>query len=292
MKQHLGVEHLDNQYRNAAPRAEDRIMAFKTRAICLGDEDGISYPSYQDLVIACEEQGAEIPTCQYLFSINETAFFLVELGDTPIKGYHFHSLFEFRTLRPLSLLMAGYTAWHLHTWYQTNQFCGVCGTILNHDEEERMLKCPNCGNMVYPRIAPAVMVGVTHGTRILMTKYAGREYKNNALIAGFTEIGETAEQTVVREVAEEVGLRVKNVTYYKSQPWGLTGLLLMGFFAEVEDLEEIKLDEKELAEANWVDAADIEYDEAPSMLMGDMVQHFRARVIQALNNKNSWKTVR
>lgn len=64
-----------------------------------------------------------------------------------------------------------------------------------------------------------------------MTKYAGREYKRYALIAGFTEIGETAEETVHREVMEEVGLKVKNIRYYKSQPWGFDSNLLMGFSA-------------------------------------------------------------
>ena len=93
---------------------------------------------------------------------------------------------------------------------------------------QRMLQCPCCANMVFPKIAPAVIVGVTHGDKILMTKYAGREYKRYALIAGFTEIGETAEETVKREVMEEVGLTVKNIRYYKSQPWGFDSNLLLG----------------------------------------------------------------
>ena len=80
------------------------------------------------------------------------------------------------------------------------------------------------------KIAPAVMVGVTNGDKILMTNYAGREYKKYARIAGFTEIGETAEQTVEREVMEEVGLHVKNIRYYKSQPWGYDSDLLLGYF--------------------------------------------------------------
>ena len=83
-----------------------------------------------------------------------------------------------------------------------------------------MLQCPVCNNMVFPKIAPAVIIGLTNNDQIMMTKYAGREYKRYALIAGFTEIGETAEETVHREVMEEVGLKVKNIRYYKSQPWG------------------------------------------------------------------------
>ena len=83
--------------------------------------------------------------------------------------------------------------------------------------------------MVYPRISPAVIVGILNGDKLLMSKYAGRSYRSYALIAGFIEIGESAEQTVQREVMEEVGLKVKNIRYYKSQPWGFTCLLYTSF---------------------------------------------------------------
>ena len=85
-----------------------------------------------------------------------------------------------------------------------------------------------------------------------MSKYAGRAYTNYALIAGFTEIGESAEQTVAREVMEEVGLRVKNIRYYKSQPWSFSDTLLVGFFCDLEAPDEIRLDRNELALAQWL----------------------------------------
>ena len=84
-----------------------------------------------------------------------------------------------------------------------------------------------------------------------MTKYANREYKKYALIAGFCEIGEMAEDTVRREVMEEVGLRVKNIRYYKSQPWGFDSNLLLGYFAELDGADTITIEEAELAEAEW-----------------------------------------
>ena len=104
------------------------------------------------------------------------------------------------------------------------------------------MRCACCGNMVYPKIAPAVIVGVIYDNKILMTKYSDREYKKYALIAGFTEIGETAEETVRREVMEEVGLHVKNIRYYKSQPWALSGSLLAGFFCELDGDDTISRD--------------------------------------------------
>lgn len=97
----------------------------------------------------------------------------------------------------------------LYGWYRDNRFCGRCGKPMVHDKKERMVRCMCCNNMVFPKICPAVIIGVTDGDRILLTKYAGRTYKNYALVAGFTEIGETLEQTVEREVMEEVGLHVK-----------------------------------------------------------------------------------
>jgi len=114
-----------------------------------------------------------------------------------------------------------------------------------------MLRCPDCGNMIFPRISPAVIVGITDGDRLLMSKYAGRSYTHYALIAGYTEIGETMEQTVQREVMEEVGLKVKNIRYYKSQPWGVDGNVLMGFYCDLDGDDTIHIDEKELALAEW-----------------------------------------
>jgi NAD+ diphosphatase len=131
--------------------------------------------------------------------------------------------------------------------------------------------------MIFPKIAPAVIVGVINGDKILLTKYANREYKRYALIAGFNEIGETIEETVRREVMEEAGLYVKNLKYYKSQPWGFDSNLLMGFFCEVDGSDKIRLDEHELSEAEWVDKENIpDYGENLS-LTHEMMMVFKNR---------------
>ena len=122
-----------------------------------------------------------------------------------------------------------FTAYHLWRWYTDNRFCGRCADRLIFHEKERALRCPKCGNIIYPRINPAVIVGVIKGDCLLITKYR-RGYARSALIAGFTEIGETLEETVHREVMEETGIRVKNVRYYKSQPWGMAQDILVGIF--------------------------------------------------------------
>ena len=129
--------------------------------------------------------------------------------------------------------------------------------------------------MEYPKISPAVIVGVTDGNRILMSKYADRDYKKYALLAGFTEIGETIEETVKREVMEEVGLKVKNIRFYKSQPWSFTDTLLMGFFANLDGDSEITLDQEELALAEWFEREEIPVTERNISLTNEMILAFK-----------------
>jgi NAD+ diphosphatase len=122
--------------------------------------------------------------------------------------------------------------------------------------------CPKCGLIEYPKISPVVIVAVTNGNSILLTRYANRPQTHFALVAGFVEIGETLEDTVRREVLEETGVRVKNLRYYKSQPWGFSSSLLNGFYCDLDGDDAIKVDGVELSEAVWVPR-----DEVPPMMM-------------------------
>ena len=135
--------------------------------------------------------------------------------------------------------------------------------------------CPECGQTVYPKICPAVIAAVHDGDRLLLTRYRGRPFKKYALIAGFNEIGESIEQTVHREVMEEAGLRVKNLRFYKSQPWVFTDTLLMGFYAELDGSDQIRLQEDELAEAGWFLRDAIPEDHSNISLTGEMIEQFR-----------------
>ncbi len=120
-----------------------------------------------------------------------------------------------------------------------------------------MLFCPDCGNMVYPKISPCIIVAITDGNRILLTKYACRTYSHYALVAGFCEIGESLEETVRREVREEVGLEVENIRYWKSQPWAFSDTLLSGFYCDVAGDPTPHLVDGELREATWFDREEI-----------------------------------
>lgn len=273
--------HMENQYRNRLPRKDSRLMAFRENQILICGEEKLDFLTYEVLAEWCEANRKKIPEAVYLFSVGEQDYFLTEVPDEFLEkteAYHFVRMFEVRAKKPKEQVLAAATAWHLYVWYRDNQFCGRCGRKLIHSKNARMLFCEDCGNQVFPKIAPAVIVGVTHGDKILMTKYANREYKRYALIAGFTEIGETAEETVAREVMEEVGLRVKNIRYYKSQPWGFDSNLLLGYFCELDDSDgvaDILMDEEELAEAEWVHYSDVPDDPEGLSLTREMMTVFK-----------------
>ena len=182
---------------------------------------------------------------------------------------------SFRYAEPQYLAFAGITGYQLNNWYRNRKFCGRCGHKMRHDEKERMMRCDHCGNMEFPKICPAVIIGVTDGDKILMSKYAGRAYKKYALLAGFTEIGETIEETVQREVMEEVGLKVKNIRYYKSQPWSFSDTILMGFYCDLDGEEEITLDREELALAEWFRRDEIPVEPSRDSLTNEMIIKFK-----------------
>ena len=279
-----------NEYRDEKPADTDFILVFHKNTVLVRFRDEkLRYPSLREMAAF---------TCEYiyLFSIDNFKYFLAypkekqasltdnavyadSGSDEPVillDGYHYENVTIFRTANSRHTAFAGITGHHLFNWYQTNQFCGRCGIKMVPDRKERMLFCPACHNMVYPKISPAVIVGVTHGDKILMSKYAGRTYTRYALIAGFTEIGETAEQTVAREVMEEVGLKVKNIRYYKSQPWAFSGSLLLGFFAELDGEDEsITLDTDELSEAGWFTKDEIELEDDNLSLTREMILKFK-----------------
>ena len=151
---------------------------------------------------------------------------------------------------------------------------------MKHSDKERMLYCEACGFQTYPTISPCVIVAVHDGERLLLTKYAGREYTRYALIAGFAEIGESLEQTVQREVKEEVGLKVKNLKFYKSQPWPFTDTILAGFFAELDGDDTITLDEEELSVGVWMNRDEIAPEELKISLTGEMIEAFRTGTVK------------
>jgi NAD+ diphosphatase len=272
MIQDIEPKKMNNQFVDTEITPEDRVFAFQGESLIIKREkdNTLTLPVRADF-------GGEAREFVYLFAIDKARYFLLK-EETEIipKGFDFENVRGLRQMTSKEVCFAAATAYHLYVWYRDNKYCGRCGAQLRHWKTQRMLKCPVCGNEVYPKVAPAVIVGVCDGDKILLTKYAGRVYKKYALIAGFTEIGETAEETVEREVMEEVGLKVKNIRYYKSQPWGTDSNLLLGFFADLDGSGEIELDHEELSTGAWFDRDNIPVEDDGISLTRDMIEAYRS----------------
>lgn len=158
-------------------------------------------------------------------------------------------------------------------WYMSYQFCGRCGTKNQMDEKDMMLKCPECGQVHYPRIAPAIIVAIRNGDKLLMAQHSYHDTIRYALIAGFVEPGESIEEAVHREVSEEVGIKIKNLKYMKSQSWPFPNSLMLGFTAEYES-GDIKVDGDEIVRAKWFEKDEIIRYSSDISISDWLVQHF------------------
>ncbi len=254
----------------ASVRDDGLLFVFDdTGVLCRIADGAVALPRVGDFPAAAKE-------ARYLFALDGVPCFLGHADEAP-QGWGFVPV---RLLRrqaegPREVIFAAWTAGQLDAWYRDNRFCGRCGGSMLHAPDERALCCPTCCRRVYPRINPAVIVGVTNGDQIVMTKYRGRDIPYYALVAGFVEIGETLEQTVAREVMEETGLRVKNIRYYKSQPWAVADDLLAGFYCDVDGPTDIHMDENELKEALWVRREDVVGQLNDFSLTNEMMLLFR-----------------
>ncbi len=135
-------------------------------------------------------------------------------------------------------------------WYQSHRYCGKCGHETDDKTDERAKICPRCQHIYYPRLSPAVIVAIIRDNRILLAR--NRNFKGSfySVLAGFVEPGESLEECVEREIKEEVGIAVKNIRYFGSQPWPFPDSLMIGFVSDY-DSGKIAIDGSEIVEAAW-----------------------------------------
>ena len=269
MLQDIAPSRYHVEYTDKQPDADSLCFAFRGREVLEARQAGsFVLPRWKELAPFAS-------AVRYLFRIDEQDYFLADLrGEETLPGCEWTDYREGQKKKPKAFHFAETTAYHLYVWYRDNRFCGRCGGRTEQDRTERMLRCPACGNMIYPKIAPAVIVALTDGDRLLMTRYRGRPYKGYALIAGFNEVGETMEDTVRREIMEEVGLHCKDIRYCGSQPWGTESNLLLGYFAKLDGDAAIHLDRQELSEAEWLDREEIDIPADGYSLTNHMIQLF------------------
>lgn len=259
---------LNNAFVRLEPQTDDPVICYLGEHLLVADGEAVAFPARSLL--------HEEAQFHYLYAIGEQRYFLCCMDEKlELPGFHWQPVRALRYGMPLSQAYAGILGHHLYHWYATRRFCGRCGRATAPDTRERMILCEACGLKEYPVIMPAVIVGVIRGDSLLLTKYANRENPNWALVAGFCEVGETLEQAVAREVMEEAGLRVCNITYYKSQPWPFSGSLLAGFFAEAEGDDPVIMDAVELSAAAFVKRDEITVPFEGRALTNEMICFFR-----------------
>ena len=216
----------------------------------------VSAPPHAPALPHChspKDLGMMLRQTQYLGVLGGEHCFAADVsGEAPApQGWSWQGLRSlFGALADAQVALAG-RALQILDWDRTHQYCGACATPTVAKTEERSRQCLGCGLTVYPRLAPVVMCLVRRDERELLLGRSPRFPKAMySALAGFVEPGETLEQCLAREVFEEVGVRVRNMRYFASQPWPFPHSLMIAFHADY-DSGELRIDGHEIEDARW-----------------------------------------
>jgi NAD+ diphosphatase len=225
---------------------DDFILYYNGNKLLLKDDNG-------QYALPCREDFGKLPQDgTFIFSIDRQRCFLMDEipASIPIK-YSYQEISFLRNLPQKEVAWVGAVGYQLKEWYTQNRFCGKCGAPTKLKEDERAIVCPVCGQTVYPKISPAIIVAIICENKILLAHNTNFRPTFYSLVAGYADVGESLEQTVAREIKEEVGIDVTNIRYYKSQPWPFSGSMMIAFIAEADDRQPIQIDHKEIEDAQW-----------------------------------------
>ena len=254
----------------------------------IGENDYILHYNGNSLILKTRGNDFEIPQKKdfpeitsetestFLFTFDDVPCFLV-WDDLKADSPHltFHDISFFRTARKQEIAWISLVGFHLVNWYSQNKYCGSCGTRTQHKSDERALLCPHCGTTVYPKISPAIIIAIISNNKILLARNANFPGNWYSLIAGYADVGESLEETAIREVKEEVGIDIRNIRYYKSQPWSLSGSMMIGFIAEADETQPFSIDTKEITEAEWFTKDNLPNHPPALSIAGEMIEKFK-----------------
>ena len=262
----------NNQFIIAAGiQEDDYILHYHEKSLLLkATVDGFELPRKKDVSdVINSTEGT------FLFSLNNVRCFLIWNNPTSLnEKFIYKEISFFRTLNPPEIAWVGIVGFQLMNWYLQNKFCGKCGSKTIEKHDERAIICPNCQTVVFPDISPAIIVAIVSGNKILLAHNSNFEENRYSLVAGYAEIGESLEETVKREVKEEVGLDIKNIRYYKSQPWPFSGSMMIGFIAEADDIQPVCPDNIEITDAKWFSRGNLPNHPPKISIAGEMIDKF------------------
>lgn len=255
---------------------------FKGKEIVIKQSsDSVTIPCFSDL----KDLKIENLLCSkhYLGKLNHIPCFCGELlGETSTpEDFNLIPLKDSAPLLGEEIFHIGGKASQIIDWNNNFKFCGRCGSSTEIVPNERAKKCPKCGLINYPTISPAIIVAITRGNEILLAHNKNFPTGLHSLIAGFVEPSETLEHCVKREILEEVGIKVKNIKYFGSQPWPFPNSTMICFFAEYES-GEIKVDGEEILSAGWFTKDNLPQLPAPHTIARKMINSF---LYQNVHNK-------
>lgn len=273
MLHEISPKKLNIDYTDRSAGNNDYVINVdKNKVLVKDDADDLRLPKVGECGLTNEQ-------LRYLFCIDDDYFYMNISGVLPKENdiYTYATLSSLRKHKPRYMSYATVLGYRIAVWYANSSFCGQCGTKTEHSKTERAMVCRKCNNRIYPMIAPSVIVLIKDGERVLLTRYQASHnfYRNYALVAGYVESGETPEEAVAREVMEEVGLKVKNITYYKSQPWPLSGALLLGYICDLDGDDTILRDDNELEEALWMNRSELPDRSSDVSLTSNLIENYR-----------------
>ena len=253
----------------------------------IGENDYIFHFHENSMLLKIQGEEIEVPQKKdfseisdgtehtFLFTLDHVSCFLI-WDDLKSEGSHlaYKEISFFRTTGQREIAWTSLVAFQLMNWYEQNKFCGKCGTRTRLKPDERAIQCPVCHTVVYPKISPAIIVAIVSKNKILLARNSNFPGNWYSLIAGYADIGESLEEALVREVKEEVGLDVKHIRYYKSQPWPLSSSMMIGFIAEADESQPIHIDEKEISEAAWFTRGNLPNHPPNISISGEMIEKF------------------
>jgi NAD+ diphosphatase len=253
----------------------------------IGLDDFVFHFHEDHLLLKTTPDGFEIPRKRdipgfsdtlkkkFLFSFNQVPCFLVfNLPETTDSSLIYKEIGIFRSLKQKEILWISQVGYQLMNWLLLNKYCGKCGAETREKPDERALICPACNTIVFPRISPAIIVAILCNDKILLAHGKGFPENWYSLVAGYADIGESLEETVAREVREEVGLQISHIRYYKSQPWPFSGSMMIGFFADAESHQEIRVDNREITHADWFTRGNLPNHPPGLSIAGEMIDRF------------------